>query len=238
MQIWTISDIHGYKDAFQEILIKIGFLDQEGNTINLPKDKKLILLGDYIDRGNQPFEVIMLIKTLKEAYGDNVVALMGNHDSWIIRYLRGNNIQLNEERQQTLDDIKGKELDTGFKEVLDGLEYCHREEYGGQVYTFAHAMYIHEPKKPRDKNLMLYGLVFNGEKDEKGFPRRKEWYKTYDGRHGKVIFGHYSLDSEVTEFENAVCIDTGVFKTGTLAAHEVISGETVYVKGYTPVRKE
>ena len=53
VMIYAMSDIHGQYDLFSKRIEQLRPLLQNN-------DNKLILLGDYIDRGNQSFECIKL----------------------------------------------------------------------------------------------------------------------------------------------------------------------------------
>lgn len=66
MSTYVMSDIHGCYDEFMDMLKKIDF------TV----DDKLIIAGDYIDRGTQSYEMLRWI----ENKPDNVILLRGNHD--------------------------------------------------------------------------------------------------------------------------------------------------------------
>ncbi|MGA2408061.1 MAG: metallophosphoesterase [Bacteroidales bacterium] len=69
-RLFAISDIHGCFKPFYELVV---------NTINLKKSDQLILLGDYIDRGDQSKEVIdFIIDLYKEGF--NITSLTGNHE--------------------------------------------------------------------------------------------------------------------------------------------------------------
>jgi serine/threonine protein phosphatase 1 len=70
----AIGDIHGCYRPFYELVIKV---------IDLRKDDRLILLGDYIDRGFQSREVIDFIIDLKEK-GFDIVPLTGNHEAMLL----------------------------------------------------------------------------------------------------------------------------------------------------------
>jgi hypothetical protein len=240
-EIWAISDIHGYYDAFTDLLIKIGFLDDTGRIFEegIPTDKFLVLCGDYIDRGDGNLEVLELIASLLAHYPSQVTALMGNHDSWLYRKAKGNDVKMTEERTATWENIKASPLYNEYTKdfIIDLYEDMpYFVDIDG--YKFVHAFYAanaaNGPKKKQ--SLMLYGPVLNSGIDEKGFPYRDDWYNRYTGKHGKVIFGHYSLKGEISEFPNAVSVDCGVFKTGTLGAYEVISGRKEYVHGYSITR--
>ena len=73
-RLFAISDIHGCFKPFYELVLKI---------IKLKKSDRLILLGDYIDRGDQSKEVIDFILELQKS-GFNVTPLIGNHELMLI----------------------------------------------------------------------------------------------------------------------------------------------------------
>ena len=73
--IYSVSDIHGHLDIFKEVLKNVDLKN---------KDNKLILLGDYIDRGDKSCETIYFIKELSEKYPNQVIALLGNHEKMFL----------------------------------------------------------------------------------------------------------------------------------------------------------
>jgi len=73
-RLFAIGDIHGCFRPFHELVVK---------HIDLKKDDRLILLGDYIDRGTQSREVVDFIMDLIEK-GFDVVPLTGNHETMLL----------------------------------------------------------------------------------------------------------------------------------------------------------
>jgi serine/threonine protein phosphatase 1 len=73
-RFFAISDIHGCYRTFYELVVR---------TIKLKKSDRLILLGDYIDRGDQIKEVIDFIIDLKEK-GFDITTLKGNHEAMLL----------------------------------------------------------------------------------------------------------------------------------------------------------
>jgi serine/threonine protein phosphatase 1 len=71
---FAISDIHGCFQTFHDLVIR---------NINLQKSDRLILLGDYIDRGDQIKELVDFIIDLK-LKGFNITALRGNHEAMLL----------------------------------------------------------------------------------------------------------------------------------------------------------
>lgn len=81
--IFAMSDIHGYADVFEKRIKQIEKFISTGD--------KLILLGDYIDRGPKSFQSLCLAFELQKKYGkDNVIVLKGNHEQWFLDFLYKN----------------------------------------------------------------------------------------------------------------------------------------------------
>lgn len=78
MRIYAMSDIHGCLSAFESAL----------SDINLDDGiSKLVLLGDYVDRGPESNAVLQRIMKLQECYGERVIALRGNHEEMLLEYI-------------------------------------------------------------------------------------------------------------------------------------------------------
>ena len=73
-RLFAIGDIHGCFESLRNLI---------ENKIKLKRSDKLILLGDYIDRGPQSKEVVDFIIEL-QSKGYDIVTLMGNHEAMLI----------------------------------------------------------------------------------------------------------------------------------------------------------
>ena len=73
-RLFAISDIHGCYRTFYDLVVR---------KIDLNRSDRLILLGDYIDRGDQIREVIDFIIDLKEK-GFDITILKGNHEAMLL----------------------------------------------------------------------------------------------------------------------------------------------------------
>ena len=78
-RIHAISDIHGHIGAFTRI---VDALKLQANT-----DDRLILLGDYIDRGADSAQCLYLAKELSSSFRERVVVLLGNHETDFLDWL-------------------------------------------------------------------------------------------------------------------------------------------------------
>lgn len=73
--IFVVGDIHGSISGLVRIFQCYGY----------PPEKRYLFLGDYIDRGENGTEVIMLLFALKIKFPQHVYLLRGNHESSICR---------------------------------------------------------------------------------------------------------------------------------------------------------
>lgn len=77
-----IGDIHGHSQSLKSILTKLGYENQSG--IYRHSSRKVIFLGDFIDRGNYQREVIDIARAMIDS--GNALAVMGNHEFNAIAY--------------------------------------------------------------------------------------------------------------------------------------------------------
>lgn len=85
-RIYAVSDIHG---RLEPLRAAIDLVDLDGDPA-----AQLILLGDYIDRGPASREVLEAVRTLQRRFPDRVIALLGNHDDWMLDWLDGDDEDL------------------------------------------------------------------------------------------------------------------------------------------------
>ncbi|MGI6755683.1 MAG: metallophosphoesterase family protein [Atopobiaceae bacterium] len=104
MATYVISDIHGHVRAFDQLL----------NEVSPADDDQIWVLGDMIDRGPEPVEVLKRVRELSDGR-----VLMGNHEDLMCDYF------LHGEEDPTLAinwSINGG------TSTLEGLEKLEREE--------------------------------------------------------------------------------------------------------------
>ena len=71
-----IGDIHGHADKLEELLLKLGYT-YNGQYYS-HHERKVVFVGDYIDRGPKIRETLQLVKAMVDS--NNAIALMGNHE--------------------------------------------------------------------------------------------------------------------------------------------------------------
>ena len=72
-----IGDIHGQHDKLTALLHQLGYQPHD-DGFRHPEGRRVIFLGDYIDRGPKVREVLLTVRAMVEA-GD-ALAIMGNHE--------------------------------------------------------------------------------------------------------------------------------------------------------------
>ena len=78
-----IGDIHGYATELKLLLQKLGY-NREEATYRHPDGRKIIFVGDYIDRGPSIREVLQIVKGMTDT--GEAIALMGNHEYNALAY--------------------------------------------------------------------------------------------------------------------------------------------------------
>ncbi|WP_010582660.1 metallophosphoesterase [Schlesneria paludicola] len=112
-----IGDIHGHADALVQLLQLLGYQSHEG--IYRHPERKVIFLGDFIDRGPQIQKVLKIVQQMVAA--GTAYAVMGNHELNAIAYhtedrnapgefLRRHSPSNNHQHRQTVEQLTPDEL--------------------------------------------------------------------------------------------------------------------------------
>ena len=78
-----IGDIHGHASTLKALLHKLGYVRNE-NNIYQHETRKVIFLGDFIDRGSEEEQVINIVRPMID--NGYALAVMGNHEFNAICY--------------------------------------------------------------------------------------------------------------------------------------------------------
>lgn len=79
-----VGDTHGLLTEFLDFANKLGWnLDKDTNSlIHLDKERKLVFLGDIVDRGLQSIELLQVVKNTVDK--NNAILILGNHEEKLI----------------------------------------------------------------------------------------------------------------------------------------------------------
>jgi protein phosphatase len=243
-----IGDIHGCYDELNLLLLKLGYNvtrveesnDDFGFKVIAPQNRKVIFLGDLVDRGPDSPSVLRLVMSMVNS--GIAYCVPGNHDMKLHKYLNGKQVQLNHGLEAT---VKQLETETNyFKSRVEKFLYGLISHYvfdNGKLVV-AHAG-LKEEMQGRGsgavRSFCMYGET-TGEIDEFGLPIRYNWAKEYRGK-AKVVYGHTPVP-EAEWLNKTIDIDTGCVFGGKLTAlrypeEEIVSVETkmVYCEPIRPI---
>ncbi|EMI44546.1 metallophosphoesterase [Rhodopirellula sp. SWK7] len=139
-QFDIIGDIHGHGEELKALLSEMGY-SRQGQGFRHP-DRKVVFVGDFVDRGPAIAEVIAIARAMEDA-GD-ARAVMGNHEYNAIAFhtprpgkcdewFRSHSDKNRKQHQATLDQLSPNELAdaiTWFKTLpvaieLGGMRVAH-----------------------------------------------------------------------------------------------------------------
>jgi hypothetical protein len=140
-----IGDIHGHATELKQLLTKLGYRPEEGRYRH--PERRVIFLGDFIDRGPEIREVLELVRPIIDS--GEAKAVMGNHEFNALAYhtedpkapgkhLRRQEGKNNHQHQDTLD-----QLDESIEDAVDWFRtlpmWLELEDEKGNPLRIAHA---------------------------------------------------------------------------------------------------
>lgn len=208
----VIGDVHGCLTELQTLLGLLGYDDGRH-----PDGRRLVFLGDLVDRGPSSVGVLRLLLPWLE--DGRALFVPGNHDDKLWRWLQERGVTISgglattvaEWRQ--LNEPEDRELRARFGRLMKGAPPYLWLDGGDLLVT-------HAGLEERDhgrvgsavRAFCLYGKTTGREID--GYPERLDWAADYSGRPA-VVHGHVPVRRAVWR-NNTVDIDLGAVFGGAL----------------------
>lgn len=218
-----VGDIHGCFDECQDLLERLGYviepfeIDSEAPIRAAhPEGRRVVFVGDFADRGLQ--NVLVLRLAIGMCAAGTALAVVGNHDVKLHRWLEGRDVRIAFGLDKTIAEFEkvSPVFRDRVEDFIDGLP-AHLLLDGGDLVV-AHAGLredLHGVDSSEARSFALYGDT-TGKRDEFGFPIRREWGRTYAGA-ACVVYGHTPMRA-CEWINNTICIDTGCVFGGKLTA--------------------
>jgi len=181
-----------------------------------PASRKLIFVGDLVDRGPKIPE---LLKLVMDAVADGTaLCVPGNHDVKLMRQLRGRDVQITHGLAESLAQLASEPEDFRKRvaDFIDGLVSHYVLDGGNLVVAHAGMKESMQGRgSGRVREFALFGET-TGETDEFGLPVRYNWAAEYRGA-ATVVYGHTPVP-EPEWLNRTINIDTGCVFGGRLTA--------------------
>lgn len=225
-----IGDIHGCFDELQALLKQLDYEIQEEDQqfrVYHPMGRKIVFLGDLVDRGSDVPGVLRLVMDMVEA--GNALCIPGNHDVKLLRKLRGKDVRLTHGLATTVEQLEKEPAEFREKvaKFIDSLISHYVLDDGKLVVAHAGLKEsMHGRGSGAVREFALYGET-TGETDEFGMPIRYNWATEYRGK-GMVVYGHTPVP-EAQWLNNTINIDTGCVFGGKLTGLRYPERELVSV---------
>jgi predicted phosphodiesterase len=209
-KVIVVGDIHGCFDEFRALLKECNYNDMD----------IVVATGDLVDRGPKIREVLTWFYVTSYAF-----SVMGNHDNKLIRYWKGNPVQINHGLDKTIEQMDGVG-DHGIEALSQWITHWPHmirlaNMDGKPVYVVHAGVDGRKPIESQRIETCLYARYLDGKNffDEQGIP----WWETLIGDY-TVISGHIRTD-DVHPCEHAYCIDGGAHEGGKLRALVITNGQ-------------
>jgi protein phosphatase len=230
-----IGDIHGCFDELVDLLARLGYSIEKNShengaltySVRPPEGRKVVFLGDFVDRGPKIPEVLSLVMGMIEA--GTALCVPGNHDIKLMRKLRGKDVQITHGLAESLEQLDKHvpEFRTKVSDFINSL-ISHYVLDDGKLVV-AHAGMKEEMQgrgSGKVRDFALYGET-TGETDEFGLPVRYNWAAEYRGK-AMVVYGHTPVP-QADWLNQTINIDTGCVFGGSLTALRYPEKELVSV---------
>lgn len=233
-----IGDVHGCYDELVELLAVLGYECKQGESTEgesrhggvwrHPAGRKLVFLGDLVDRGPKIPQVLRLV--MAAAAGGAALCVPGNHDMKLVRKLRGRDVQVARGLAESLAQLAAEpeEFRTAAADFIDGMVSHYVFDDGKLVVAHAGMKECMQGRGSGGvREFAMFGET-TGETDEFGLPVRLNWAADYRGS-AMVVYGHTPVP-EPEWLNRTINVDTGCVFGGKLTALRYPERELVSVR--------
>jgi len=198
-----IGDIHGYASELKALLAKMGY--QEIDGVWQHPERKVIFLGDFVDRGPEQVETVRIARNMVES--GNALAVMGNHEfnavAWATEdpdnpgeYLRPHTEKNLNQHKDFLEQVgEGSELHQEMIEWFKTLPIYLDLPEMRVIHACWHPEYIHKLSSHTDPANRLLPEAWK-QTTEKGSEAYSAIETLIKGLEIKLPRPHYFLDKE------------------------------------------
>jgi len=185
-----IGDIHGHADKLEALLQKLGYSIKNGYYSH--PERKVLFVGDYIDRGPKIKETLEIIRKMVD--NDKAIALMGNHEYNALCFhfqetegghLRKHLIKNIIQHYETLKQFQNRQEEyEDFLEWFKSLPLFYETDKFRAVHACWDNKHINYLRETLNKNKLTDDLIYQSV--EKGTPLNLAIDETLKGKEMKM----------------------------------------------------
>ena len=200
-----IGDVHGCDAELVALMERLGHPTDPARPH--PQGRRLVFVGDLVDRGPATPAVVLRVKRLVEA--GRALGVAGNHDIRLAEALRGEPVEPGHGLEASLGQLVAESV-----AVRDEVATFLAGLPGHLVLDDGRLVVAHAGLEERHhgsdscaaRDAAIHG-AYTGDFDDRSMPVRDDWASGYGGA-AAVVQGHTPV-AEVEWFNNTICIDTG-----------------------------
>lgn len=229
--LYIMGDVHGCLIQLDDMLARVKTHSEVNNITN----SKLILLGDFVDRGPKSAQVLDRIYALQTGQPDRVICLMGNHEKMILEFIddpAGKGIRWlqfggsetlesygisNPGRKADVEDLTDASMDLeeampkGLQAWLRTLPLTFQS---GNIVCVHAAMDPDMPPDQQTDRVMLWG--------------HRNFMSTARDDDFWIAHGHTIVKSASCQ-NSRIALDTGAYQSGRLSVAAVSNGHCAFL---------
>jgi serine/threonine protein phosphatase 1 len=200
--IYAIGDIHGHADLFRSILSKI----LEDAKAGKPR---LVLMGDYIDRGTQSREVIGILLSPWFRSTFNPITLMGNHEAMLLAAMGNQKVADQWMHFGGAETIESYGIEFGMRSTLKVMDEFRRKMPADHIGAISQMPLSHAEGKWFFTHAGVRPGVALAEQISDDLLWIREPFLTHEGEFGAVIVHGHSTTKDPEILPNRIGLDTG-----------------------------
>jgi serine/threonine protein phosphatase 1 len=222
-RIYAIGDVHGRLDLLDELITRI----DDDVRVRPEMPTRIIVLGDFIDRGPSSAMIIELFVRLRAE--SNVIVLMGNHERTMLDALDGDHLAMElwlaHGGLATLESFGANcgSVDLEDTRAMIKLTRSHIpkrvEAWIRGLPSYVHLgdhYFVHAGIRP--------GVSLEDQSDEDRLWIRDDFTDSPEPHGAVVVHGHTIYEQGVSFATNRIGIDTGAYRTNRLSALAIEEG--------------
>lgn len=210
----VVGDVHGCYDELVRLLAELGYREDAG--FRHAEGRRLVFVGDLVDRGPRSVDCLRLVMRL--CAEGIALAVPGNHDVKLAKWLRGRSVKIGHGLERTIAEMEAVAADERERMATFVDDLVSHLVLDGGALVVAHAGMRADLQMRASgvvREFALYGET-TGEVDAFGLPVRADWAALYRGA-ATVVYGHTPV-LEAEWLNRTICVDTGCVFGGKLTA--------------------